>query len=115
MAKVLLPAPYMHLSGKLNKSSENYFITRNGKTFMCHRSKKRSTPYSEAEMSSMCLFGEVNKQTTALLKDPPTRHNLEMEWRCSGKSRKCTLRGYVFSKLYKATKEELEREENAEK
>ena len=115
MARVELPEPYRALSGKLRKSDHVYFRTSRGKTFMCHAPSKRTRPYSENELKCKFLFAEVSKQTTALLQDPPTRHNLEMEWRCSGKSRKCSLHSYVFSKLYKEAKEELEREENAEK
>ena len=107
MARIDLPEPYLHLSGKLRKSDNVYFRTTNGQTFMCHAPRKRTTKLSQAEVESRYLFAEVNKQTTALLKDPESRKNLEIQWKSTGKRKHATLRNYVFSELYKKTVEEL--------
>ena len=107
MAIVKLSDPTMGLSGKLNKSDDVYFQTRYGKTIMCHARRPRQRKYSAEEIERMQIFAAVNKETSALLADPVTRHNLEMEWRMTGRKKFCTLRGYVMSNLYKRTAEAL--------
>lgn len=107
MAIVKLSDPYMNLSGKLFKSDNVYFRTQYGKTIMCHGRRPRQTKYTAGEIERMQIFREVSKQTSALLADPATRHNLEMEWRMTGKKKFCTLHNYVMSRLYKETAAEL--------
>lgn len=109
MAKVELFEFQKSLSGKIRKSDNAYFMTRNGQTYLCHRDKKRTTPYSANELERMQLFAAVNKETAALLADPDKKHNLEMMWRMTGRKKHHTLRGYVMSELYKRAAEELKK------
>lgn len=101
MARVLLSSPQMTLSGKINKSDNVYFRTVRGKTFMCHAPSRRTRKYRPEEIERLSLFAMVSRQTTVLLKDPRTRQDLETLWSRTGKKKYPTLRGFVFSTLYR--------------
>ena len=109
-----LPESIKALRGKLSKDGHHYFTTRNGKVYLYHRNR-RQTKYSDGEIVRFNIFAEVSKQTTALLKDPETRRGFEVMWKQTGKRKHCTLRGFVFSMLYKQTVEELNNAKNVEK
>lgn len=108
-----LPESIKAIRGKLSKTGNHYFTTRNGKVYLYHRNR-RQTKYKDSEIVRFNLFAEVSKQTTALLKDPETRKGFEVMWKQTGKRKHATLRGFVFSILYKQTVDELHSAKNEE-
>ena len=90
----------MSISGKLGDVC--YRTHKNGTVTMTKLPSKRRTPVSEKEKQHRQWFGTVNREVSAILKDPHRRAIYEQWWRRHGKKRE-TLRHFIFEKVRETT------------
>ena len=101
MARIIkLNGPIAALRGSVSKDSGVTFKTMYGKIYMVRKPRPRTTPYTNDEIARWRLFGDINKKVSDILKDDQARKPWQGWWKKSGYKQK-TLRGYIFSQLYK--------------
>ena len=88
------------LHGKVCQHSDTYFAERYGTKYTGKICRSRTTPPSEAEVTTRTKFADVNAAIAALTEEE--KNTYAAAYKKNRKGYK-TLRGYIFAELYKKT------------
>lgn len=100
-----MESPWQQLHGKVSKKSTRIIWAQNmfGTRFTQLRSKRLYKP-SSAEQACKAKFKTASEQTNAIMMDIDQLEPYRSAWRAaikSGNYKHHTLRGYIFSQVYK--------------
>ena len=98
--RLLTTKPPLFYYGKVCQHSDTYFAERYGTKYTGKICRPRTTPPSEAEVTTRTKFAEVNAAIAALTEEE--KNTYAAAYKKNRKGYK-TLRGYIFAELYKKT------------